>query len=64
MKFCQICGDEIYTKDGDNICLNCEDAEITHVRGKRRGIKKAREQAMLDMGLVKVRGAMGGVYWE
>ena len=26
--------------------------------------RKAREQAMRDCGLVKVRGALGGVYWE
>ncbi len=25
---------------------------------------KGREQAMRDCGLVKVRGALGGVYWE
>jgi hypothetical protein len=26
--------------------------------------RKAREQAMKDCGLVKVRGALGGIYWE
>lgn len=26
--------------------------------------RKAREQAMKDLGLVKVRGALGGVYFE
>ena len=26
--------------------------------------RKIREQIMRDLGLVKVRGAMGGTYWE
>ncbi len=34
------------------------------VNNIQQELKKAREQAMWDMGLVKVRGAMGGVYWE
>lgn len=31
---------------------------------KARERRKAREQAMRDCGLVKVRGALGGIYWE
>jgi uncharacterized Zn finger protein (UPF0148 family) len=64
MKFCETCGNEITTKDGDNQCADCEGKEKTHVRGKARALKRSREQAMRDMGLVKVRGTMGGVYWE
>ncbi len=64
MKFCEVCGEEIYTKDGDNHCSDCETNERTYVKGNRKAQKSAREQAMLDMGLVKVRGAMGGTYWE
>ena len=26
--------------------------------------RKIRDQVMRDLGLVKVRGAMGGTYWE
>ena len=26
--------------------------------------RKAREQVMRDCGLIKVRGALGGIYWE
>ena len=62
MKFCEICGDEICTKDGENRCVNCEDK--SGVRGRKRQLKNEREQVMRDMGLVKVRGAMGGTYWE
>lgn len=31
---------------------------------RARANRKAREQAMRDAGLVKVRGAQGGTYWE
>jgi hypothetical protein len=30
----------------------------------RNRARKERDQAMRDCGLVKVRGALGGVYWE
>jgi len=30
----------------------------------RNARRRARDQAMRDLGLVKVRGAQGGVYWE
>jgi len=33
-------------------------------RQKRNQQRKAREQALRDMGLVKVRGNLGGNYWE
>lgn len=65
MKVCERCGIEIYTRDAENECLECEDAQDT----KRRGIKAhasrlAREDALASCGLVKVRGALGGTYWE
>ena len=31
---------------------------------KRREARKARDEAYRDCGLVKVRGALGGTYWE
>lgn len=70
MKFCNKCGDEIDTRDGDNRCAECEaiDSEKKAKRAKlnarARANRKARESVMQDLGLVKVRGAMGGVYWE
>ena len=33
-------------------------------REKRNRQRRAREQALRDLGLVKVRGALGGTYWE
>ena len=66
MKVCEDCGVEIYTKDGGNKCPTCEDRAAdgkkpaTQARRKRSGI----DQAMRDLGLVKVRGVLGGTYWE
>lgn len=33
-------------------------------RIKRNRVRRERESAMKDCGLVKVRGALGGTYWE
>ncbi len=62
MKVCKKCGIEISTKDGENTCVSCNEF-VDHIPG-RAWDKKEREQALRDCGLVKVRGAMGGVYWE
>lgn len=61
MKFCQICGVEIDTPDGINLCPACQ-KKASRQRAKEN--RKARESALRSLGLVKVRGAMGGVYWE
>ena len=61
MKFCEKCGEEIATKDGDNRCRTCEDGK------PKRGAKKRKatyESVLKNCGLTKVRGALGGVYWE
>jgi len=63
MKVCEICGDEIATKDGENKCLKCLKAST----GKKKLFRKnaeTRDAILRDLGLVKVKGAMGGVYWE
>ena len=62
MKVCEICGDEIYTRHGENCCVDC--IGKTHVQGNKAALKREREQVMRDIGLIKVHGAMGGVYWE
>ena len=43
---------------------NKADFEAESKRIKRNARRKARDQAMRDLGLVKVRGALGGAYWE
>ena len=67
MKVCRICGDEINTPDGDNTCPQCEIAlDMHHKKKLARRRQAAREKAeiMESLGLKKVRGALGGTYWE
>lgn len=61
MKVCANCGDEIYTKDGENLCEECENERK---KAKRRAARKAKDEVMRSLGLVKVKGALGGTYWE
>ena len=61
MKVCETCGDEIGTRDGENNCERCErDAK----RAKANKRRRERAAVMRDLGMVRVRGALGGVYWE
>ena len=60
MKVCEKCGDEIATRDGDNRCRQCEDGKKRAAKARRQ----AHDAAMRACGLVKVRGAMGGTYYE
>ena len=62
MKVCEKCGDPISTPDGDNMCTPCDERRTkrnTKARARRRGMKAAME----SIGVVQVRGEMGGVYW-
>lgn len=60
MKFCTRCSVEISTVDGVNTCGKCRQLNAV----ARASRKREREQLMRDCGLVKVKGAMGSVYWE
>lgn len=70
MKVCELCGTEISTRDGENRCQACESVqdEVTTKRlqklKKARIARRERDAVMRSIGLVKVRGAMGGTYWE
>lgn len=67
MKFCETCGDEICTRDGENECRQCEDSEVAASKAKRakaNARRREREAILRSCGLVKVRGALGGTYWE
>ena len=72
MKVCEICGCSIDgTRDGENRCPSCEDIEeasrtetVKQRRAKANCLRHERDAAMKSLGLVKVRGALGGVYWE
>lgn len=64
MKVCERCGQEIYTRDGDNRCGLCEldRKKLSAKEAKKR--REAIDDVMKSLGLTKVRGAMGGVYYE
>ena len=65
MKVCENCGIEIYTRDGENECRQCDGADIKTRRAQRQKMqRKARHEAMLSLGLKRVRGALGGTYYE
>ena len=36
MKVCEICGKEIYTRDAENRCQDCEDIEAAKAERKRQ----------------------------
>ena len=55
--------------------LHADDLDMSHeelrqvvIKARRQDRKnkarRERDQAMRDIGMVKVRGALGGVYWE
>lgn len=67
MKVCENCEVEIGGKDGvDNLCPTCEEAETKRSRrnARRRANARARREAFRACGMVKVKGALGGTYWE
>ena len=64
MKVCQNCGIEISTKDGENLCTECKNRNSRKHRASARRRRRERDDVMESLGLVKVRGALGGTYWE
>jgi len=66
-QLCNYCGNEIYTKDGENVCEKCEmEIDMKHKKtlARRRQARKDKDEVMRSLGLKKVRGAMGRTYWE
>jgi hypothetical protein len=47
---------------GQYLCPACQKARARRARAREN--RKARESALRDHGMVKVRGALGGTYWE
>lgn len=63
MKVCEDCGCAIdHTKDGENKCEACDNK--VRKSAKARARRRERDSVMRSLGLVKVRGALGGTYWE
>lgn len=46
----------------DSATTNAVLAEVKRLRHNKA--RRSRDQAMRDLGMVKVRGALGGTYWE
>lgn len=64
MKVCNRCGKEIFTKDGENTCPGgCKRGKKGRYR-KTALTRKERDSIMSDLGLKRVRGALGGTYYE
>lgn len=63
MKVCEACGIEIDTKDGEGKCEKCDNGKVKDA-ANRKSQRKMRDSAMRSLGLVKVKGALGGTYWE
>ena len=63
MKVCEVCGNEFDGRDGDNVCSRCEEGS-RRKRARAKQNRLAREDVYASLGLVKVRGACGGTYWE
>lgn len=64
MKVCNRCGVEIDTKDGENTCPGGCKRKKDGTYQPTRLTKKERHELLSDLGLVRVRGAMGGTYYE
>ena len=65
MKCCETCETPIDTRDGENRCKACEkQAKDKASKARRKASRAAMREAMQACGLVRVRGAMGGVYYE
>jgi len=70
MKFCRRCGVEISTPDGVNFCDSCQsmsdrqDKLAKRKRQQARARRRERAEVMRSLGLKRVRGALGGEYWE
>lgn len=62
MKVCESCNAEIFTKDGENKCPNCDAGKKP--KKKVRRSRKEMDAIMASCGMVRVRGAMGGTYYE
>lgn len=65
MKVCEKCHTEIDTKEGENACPQCDGQErrVSKPR-KKRTSRKDMDSLMASLGMKRVRGALGGTYYE
>lgn len=63
MKVCEICMTELFNvRDGNNRCETCKRKPGTKKKAKDR--RKEMDDLMASCGMTRVRGAMGGVFYE
>ncbi len=62
MKVCEECDSEIFSKDGENRCESCEKKRLSKKRAADS--RRAMREVAKSLGLTRVRGALGGVYYE
>ena len=62
MKVCEECDNEIFSKDGENRCESCEKKRLSKKRAADK--RRAMHEVAKSLGLTRVRGALGGVYYE
>ena len=64
MKVCRKCGLEFDGLDGANTCTSCKVQTSKAARARQKQNRAAMKEAMESLGLTKVRGSLGGTYWE
>ena len=62
MKVCPTCNNEIDTTDKDNKRAACDSGK--RPPKKKRRTRKQMDDLMASLGMTRVRGAMGGTYYE
>lgn len=62
MKVCERCGAIIEGRDGENRCVACDGKVRASAKSNRA--RREVDAVMRDLGLVRVRGALGGTYYE
>ncbi len=64
MKVCEKCGVEIFTRDGENKCQACEAGKKPSRKWTGGLTAKEKRDIMASLGLTRVKGALGGTYYE
>lgn len=69
MKFCELCGEEMAESSEASNHATCEAEAARKVkdaarRARRNAARRARNQAYRDLGMTRVRGNLGGTYYE
>lgn len=64
MKVCEKCFEEISTKDGDNRCPACDGIAPKPKTKRKRRTRKEMDDLMASVGMTRVRGSMGGTWYE